>query len=134
MSLHNLSFNPTLYTICLTIYLYRCSLQHEKKLKCGKPAAYIYGQICNDLIYYVYVVKLLSNVWENGIYMLIFQPHLPHIITNSWRPLHDLSLSKISFTKCLGPTSQILFISAGLEIQPVRLYVRLYGLISGLGI
>ena len=23
--------------------------------------------------------------------MLIFQPHLPHIITNSWRPLHDLS-------------------------------------------
>ena len=27
--------------------------------------------------------------------MLIFQPHLPHIITNSWRPLHDLSHSKI---------------------------------------
>ena len=55
----------------------------------------IYGQICSDLIYYVYVVKLLSNVWENGNYMFIFQPHLPHIITNSWRPLHDLSHSKI---------------------------------------
>ena len=27
--------------------------------------------------------------------MLIFQPHLPYIITNSWRPLHGLSHSKI---------------------------------------
>ena len=51
--------------------------EQEKKLKCGKPAAYIYGQICSDLIYYVYVVKLLSNVWENGIYMLIWKPSLP---------------------------------------------------------
>ena len=32
--------------------------------------------------------------------MLIFQPHLPHIITNSRRPLHDLSHSKIIY-KCL---------------------------------
>ena len=27
--------------------------------------------------------------------MLIFRPHLPHVITNSRRPLHDLSHSKI---------------------------------------
>ena len=53
------------------------------------------GQNCSDLIYYVYVVKLLSNVWENGNYMLIFKSHLPHIIMNSWRPLHNLSHSKI---------------------------------------
>ena len=85
----------------LTIYLHRCSLRHEKKLKCGKPAAYICGQICSDLIYYVYVVKLLSNVWENGNYMLIFQPHLSHIITNSWQPLHDLSHSKISIPEAI---------------------------------
>ena len=43
----------------------------------------MHGQICSDLIYYVYVVKLLSNVWENGNYMLIWKPSLPkynHII------------------------------------------------------
>ena len=35
--------------------------------------------------------------------MLIFQPHLPHIITNSMRPLHDLSHSKIMHYRKLTP-------------------------------
>ena len=31
--------------------------------------------------------------------MLTFQPHLPHIIMNSRRPLHDLSHLKIMYTQ-----------------------------------
>ena len=35
--------------------------------------------------------------------MLIFQSHLPHIITNRWWPLHDLSHLKIIFWKARFP-------------------------------
>ena len=31
--------------------------------------------------------------------MLVFQPYLPHVITNSMQPLHDLNNSKIIFQK-----------------------------------
>ena len=34
--------------------------------------------------------NLLSDNWNQANYMLIFQLHLPHIIPNSMRPLHDL--------------------------------------------
>ena len=68
-----------IYSMLTIIIKFIISLQVklEDMKKCGKPAAYIHKQICSDLMYYVYVVKLLSNVWENGTYMLTFQPHLP---------------------------------------------------------
>ena len=40
--------------------------------------------------------------------MLIFQPHLSHIITNSWRPLHDLSHLQIIFRKARFPYQHVI--------------------------
>ena len=42
----------------------------------------------------VFQILAVCN-WELANYMLICQPHLPRIITNSRQPLHDLSHSKI---------------------------------------
>ena len=57
---------------------------------------YIYGQIFSDLTYYACACSQVAvKCMGNGKYMLIFQPHLPHIFTNSWQLLHDLSHSKI---------------------------------------
>ena len=42
-----------------------------------------------------YCIQTCCQLWKISYYMLIFQPHPPHIITNSWRPLHDLSHSTI---------------------------------------
>ena len=43
-----------------------------------------------------YCIQTCCQLWKISYYMLIFQPHPPHIITNSWRPLHDLSHSTIN--------------------------------------
>ena len=82
----------------LTIYLYRCSLQHKKAemWEASCIATYIYGQICSAWFDLLCVCSQIAvKYMGNGIYMLIFQPYLPHIIMNSWRPLHDLSHSSI---------------------------------------
>ena len=45
---------------------------------------------------------------QGGWDMLIFQPHHPRIITNSWRPLHDLSHSKIILRKAWFPYQHVI--------------------------
>ena len=40
--------------------------------------------------------------------LLIFQPHPPHIIPNSMRPLHDLSHSTIIFRRARSPYQHVI--------------------------
>ena len=65
--------------------------------------AYKYSQFLDTSAF-----SLLTICREKGRRdMLIFQPYLPHIITNSRRPLHDLSHSKIILWKARFPYQHV---------------------------
>ena len=57
---------------------------------------------------------------KGGWDMLIFQPHPPHIITNSWRPLHDLSHSTIILWKARSPYQHVI-----LKTWPPKLLIQI---------
>jgi len=44
---------------------------------------------------------------KGGWDMLIFQRHSPHIIRNSWQPLHDLSHSTTTFRRAQSPYQHV---------------------------
>ena len=66
---------------------------------------------------------------KGGRDMLIFQPHLPHIITNSRRPLHDLSHSKIILRKARFPYQHVT-LKHWPPTQMIKLYRMLWPVIK----
>ena len=88
---------------------------------CRKPQKHVYK-------HYKYNSQLPTSAFfhslqlreKGGWDMLIFQPHPPHIITNSWRPLHDLSHLTIILRKARSPYQHVI-----LKTWPPKLLIQI---------